>query len=255
MRFVVTSPYCFERLLEMVVAKGLTDVVVRSESGRNVSERTIELLQNAAPTSVFCIDLGRDLVQLIQSRCKGPSSSVLGPFSWKNHQEELASWLTPPVVEGLIPIPIPSVALNTAAETEPLLVLAISATANADRINPSLHGWVAAAAEALRAFASEQGELHSEAGQFFTRQRPDIDFATSGNVRFSYRVTWSGGELRRETKRHLLLRVKGWRPKPEVPRIYFDTVRHLGSLYTVVLYCGPHPPENSVQSADIHLPG
>lgn len=68
--------------------------------------------------------------------------------------------------------------------------------------------------------------------------------ANSGTVAFSYNLDNQMTNAK-TTKQHLLQH-----HGPGVPRVYFDTAKN----FVVVLYCGPHPTEDTTYQATVRYP-
>jgi hypothetical protein len=256
MRVVLTSVHCVQNVNELAAALGVKDVQVMVSSepaGLTKGER--QRLLAVRPESVFCIDIKRELHGEAADLLLPFATPVLGPHSWKHHQGKLTAWLSS--VAGAAAVEpsslLPSAAFERAAAGEACLLLAEDALLKADRLVVAAHLWANAAAEALSEFA-RRGGRGLDPVTFFHSFRQDLDFAPGGNELWKFEVVTPAGSQYKETRRHLLLEVRGWRPRPEVPRVYFETVGYRGKVYTAVLYCGPHPASGSTQRAKVVLP-
>lgn len=253
MRVLITSEWSGASLSSVVAESGVTDVVVVAVNPkRPLGERERSRLSEPAIVAAICVDLSEKAVEAISDFFSQRGIGLPRGHSWHRDELVIRSWLvgqeTAPTVARR-----PSEVVQTAVAAEPRLLLAESALLSADKLAEATYPWVSAAVDALRGYAAAEGKV-GNAFQYFRRHRPDIDFATSGKVKWDYEVTTASQTYRRNTQRHLLLDVRIWRPPVEVPRIYFDLFRHADEAFTLILLCGPHPPEPSTQRAKVHLP-
>jgi len=169
----------------------------------------------------------------------------------KQNQKRIETWLQTGAPER--PQPTFTEIVQNAVADCPGIVLAKRALDQADGVSSSAEDgadgfpdFLSEAVRALGRLAETTGGLVGETlAEYFAREAPLAEYASSGGEAFSYQDA-SGSASRRKSKMHLKPKSerRGYHNRSIKPRLYFDIVTCDGDKRVALLYFGPHPPEN-----------